>query len=295
MCRLSPCPAAAGEKQSTKRDLKYLLLGSLIRDWSGGQSRGIQQEEHYVACGMGDPQEARRPSERSLRRQPSLADPDIGHAAQVLRLYPGEKLTSVRVPRGGHQGLGGGGSRCLTGTELRFCRKFWRRTHSNVNTLGVAELPPGAGQRPPVNSVFGEGPVLPVSSGVMQLDPRRRTGLLAAHAGLWVTSQEAHGHLEGGVQLLEVNGREALWMTKSSSVREDLTRKPWRGRRGERKDCTAASLGQPQRPEAHQRPPPTISGTPHEDCSTGEVGAGDKNGFTCLGSPARSPGPDYRE
>ena len=37
------------------------------------------------------------------------------------------------------------------------------------------------------------------------------------------------------LQLLEVNGREALWMTKSRSVREDLTRKPWRWEAGSRR------------------------------------------------------------
>lgn len=41
--------------------------------------------------------------------------------------------------------------------------------------------------------------------GVTQLDSRRQTGLLAAHAGLWVTSQEAHSHLEGGVQVTAPN------------------------------------------------------------------------------------------
>lgn len=47
-CKLSL--SSQGEKQSTKRDLKCLLIGSLIWAWNVSQSQGIQQKEHYMGC-----------------------------------------------------------------------------------------------------------------------------------------------------------------------------------------------------------------------------------------------------
>lgn len=48
-------PPSKEKSQSTKRDLKCLLIRSLIWGWNVGRDPGIQQEEHSMRCNLVNP------------------------------------------------------------------------------------------------------------------------------------------------------------------------------------------------------------------------------------------------
>lgn len=107
-CKLSL--SSQGEKQSTKRDLKCLLIGSLIWAWNVGQSQGIQQKEHYMRCDI-----TSIPLPGRVR---SLELCSVAPPLWVSSTSPGPELGQPRAGAPSARGLGAGSRAVWAGRQV---------------------------------------------------------------------------------------------------------------------------------------------------------------------------------